>query len=84
MPLAQLTADDTAALTRDADTARRAYATACGLTHYLLVGKGGAMRPALAAFIDAVERGTPAAAAFRQVFGDDFAPLEKRSAITST
>ena len=52
-------------------------ATAWGLTHYLLVGKDGAMRPALAAFIDAVERGTPSAAAFRQVFGEDLAPLER-------
>jgi tetratricopeptide (TPR) repeat protein len=77
VPLAELTADDTAALARDADSIRRTMATAWGLTHYLLVGKGGAMRPALAAFIDAVERGTPPAAAFHQVFGDDLAPLEK-------
>ena len=39
VPLAELTADDTAALTRDADTARRTRATAWGLTHYLLVGR---------------------------------------------
>lgn len=77
VPLAELAADDTAALTRDADTVRRTIATAWGLTHYLLVGKGGAMRPALAAFIDAVERGTPAATAFRQVFGDDLTTLEQ-------
>ena len=77
VPLAELAADDTAALSRDADAARRATDTASGFMHYLLVGKGGAMRPALAAFIDAVERGVPAAAAFRQVFGDDSAALEK-------
>ena len=80
VPLAELTVDDTAALTRDAEHQRaRTIATAWGLTHYLLVGKGGAMRPALAAFIDAVERGTPSAAAFRQVFGTISRPSERGS-----
>lgn len=51
------------------------YAQSWALTHYLLVGEGGAMRPRLAAFLGQVARGAPAGASFREIFGPDLGPL---------
>lgn len=78
LPLTQLVADDAAIRqVRNRDERVRFYATAWGLTHYLLVGQGGTLRPALHAYIRAIEEGASSSAAFTQVFGTDLAPLEK-------
>jgi tetratricopeptide (TPR) repeat protein len=65
-------------LRRDPDSTARFYATAWALTHYLMVGEGGAMRPKLLAFVQACETGQDAGAAFAQVFGADLAPLDRK------
>jgi tetratricopeptide (TPR) repeat protein len=78
LPLADLVPDDSAVRhLRDVNDARRYAASAWGLTHYLLVGQGGALRPALHAYLQAMETGESSAAAFARVFGTDVAPLEK-------
>ena len=79
VPLARLTSPAALGeLLRDPVATDRFYATAWALTHYLMVGEGGALRPKLLAFLKACETGQEAGAAFKSVFGDDLAPLDKR------
>ena len=63
---------------RDPVATDRFYATAWALTHYLMVGEGGGLRPKLQAFLKACETGQDAGVAFKAVFGEDLAPLDKR------
>ena len=81
VPLARLTSPAVLGeLLRDPVATDRFYATAWALTHYLMVGEGGALRPKLLAFLKACETGQDAGAAFKGVFGEDLAPLDKRVA----
>jgi tetratricopeptide (TPR) repeat protein len=78
LPLAKLTASAAAADLRDGVSTARFYATAWALTHYLMVGEGGAMRPQLLALVREYETGQDAGTAFKKVFGDNLAPLDKK------
>jgi lipoprotein NlpI len=79
VPLAQLTSPEALGdLIRDPLTSARYYATAWALTHYLMVGQGGANRPKLIAFLRDVESGQAPGPAFTGVFGGDLKPLEKQ------
>ena len=79
VPLARLTSPAVLGeLLRDPIAIDRFYATAWALTHYLMVGEGGGLRPKLQAFLKACETGQDAGAAFKAVFGEDLAPLDKR------
>jgi tetratricopeptide (TPR) repeat protein len=78
LPVAKLTASAAAADLRDAVSTARFYATAWALTHYLMVGEGGAMRAKLLALVREYETGQDAGAVFKKVFGDDLAPLDKK------
>lgn len=79
LPLAKLTSPAALGeLLRDPIATGRFYATAWALTHYLMVGEGGSLRPKLLAFVKACETGQDAGAAFKSVFGEDLAPLDKR------
>ena len=81
VPLARLTSPAVLGeLLRDPVATDRFYATAWALTHYLMVGEGGALRPKLLAFLKACETGQDAGAAFKGVFGEDLVPLDKRVA----
>lgn len=78
-PLAKFTSPAALAeLLRDPLAIDRFYATAWALTHYLMVGEGGALRPKLLAFVKACETGQDAGVAFTSVFGDDLALLDKK------
>jgi tetratricopeptide (TPR) repeat protein len=78
LPLADLIADDSSTRHRlDYKAARRCDATSWQLVHYLLVGRGGGLRPALEAYLRAMEAGAPAEESFRQAFGD-LAELERQ------
>ena len=79
VPLARLTSPAALGeLRRDTDATGRFYATAWALTHYLMIGEGGTLRPKLQAFVQACETGQDAGAAFTQVFGADLTPLDKK------
>jgi tetratricopeptide (TPR) repeat protein len=79
LPLAKLTSPAALGeLLRDPVATDRFYATAWALTHYLMVGEGGALRPKLLAFLKACESGQDAGVAFKGVFGEDLTPLDKR------
>ena len=79
LPLARLTSPAALGeLLRDPVATDRFYATAWALTHYLMVGEGGGLRPKLQAFLKACESGQDAGAAFKGVFGEDLSPLDKR------
>ena len=79
LPLARLTSPAALGeLLRDPVATARFYATAWALTHYLMVGEGGGLRPKLLAFVKACESGQDAGVAFKSVFGEDLAPLDKR------
>lgn len=78
MPLARfISPADTARLFRDPEGTYRMYAHSWALTHYLLVGNGGARRPQLGQFIAQVARGTPPDKTFIEVFGPDLSALDR-------
>jgi len=78
VPLADLIATGgSAGYRRGREEAARASATAWALTHYLVVGRGGELRPLLGQYLAATESGEPSAAAFTRIFGPDLALLEK-------
>lgn len=79
VPLARLTSPAALGeLRRDPVTTAGFYATAWALTHYLMVGEGGTLRPKLLAFVQACETGQDAGLAFKQVFGEDLTPLDRK------
>lgn len=79
VPLAKLTAPAALGeLRQNPDATARFYATAWALTHYLMIGEGGTLRPKLLAFVQACETGQEPGAAFTQVFGADLTPLDKK------
>ncbi|HEX7084985.1 MAG TPA: tetratricopeptide repeat protein [Vicinamibacterales bacterium] len=55
---------------RDRHRTTSFYAHAWALTHYLMLGEGGTLRPLLSRYVALLQTGRPFAAAFHEVFGD--------------
>jgi len=63
-------------LLKDPSTTQRFYAESSAVTHYLLLGDGGAHQPQLHAFMAAMQAGELADRAFARIFGDDLETLQ--------
>jgi len=63
-------------LYRDDLTTARFYAQSWALVHYLMLADNATHRPALGAFMSALQNGDPADQAFRRVFGPDLTTLD--------
>ncbi len=63
-------------LYRDDLTTARFYAESWALVHYLMLADNGTHRPALGAFMSALQNGDPADQAFKRVFGPDLRTLD--------
>jgi tetratricopeptide (TPR) repeat protein len=63
-------------LYRDDLTTARFYAQSWALVHYLLLADNAAHRPALGAFMSALQAGDPPDEIFKRVFGPDLKPLD--------
>lgn len=63
-------------LYRDDVTTARFYAQSWALVHYLMLADNATHRPALAAFMSALQNGDPADRTFTRVFGPDLTALD--------
>ena len=63
-------------LYRDDLTTARFYAQSWALVHYLMLADNATHRPALGAFLSALQNGDPADQVFKRVFGSDLTPLD--------
>jgi len=63
-------------LYRDDLTTARFYAQSWALVHYLMLADNATHRPALGAFMSALQNGDPADQVFKRVFGSDLTPLD--------
>lgn len=63
-------------LYRDDLTTARFYAQSWALVHFLMLADNGAHRPALGAYMAALQNGDPADQTFRRVFGPDLTTLD--------
>jgi hypothetical protein len=53
------------------------YAQSWAVVHYLMLGRGGALRPQLDAFLVGLRRGEPAVPLFKRVFGMELRAFQK-------
>jgi tetratricopeptide (TPR) repeat protein len=63
-------------LYRDDQSTARFYAQSWALVHYLMLADNAAHRPALGAFMSALQNGEPADQTFKRVFGPDLTSLD--------
>ncbi len=66
----------TANLYRDDLTTARFYAQSWALVHYLMLADNASHRPALGAFMAALQNGDPADQTFKRIFGPDLTTLD--------